>query len=72
MRYRVFGTTAWTELSLAGDVLSTTLGALPVNGIWLVLIGSFLYQSAHAAYRQAPAAGLAAHVGMTVGQVTTP
>jgi Zn-dependent protease len=48
------------------------LGGLPVNGIWLVLIGCFLYQSAHAAYRQAPATGLAAHLGVTVGQVMTP
>lgn len=57
---------------IGGGASLALLGALPVNGIWLVLIGFFLYQSAHAAYRQAPAAGLAAHVGMTVGQVMTP
>src|SRR5207248_2454891 len=56
---------------IGGGASLALLGVLPVNGIWLVLIGSFLYQSAHAAYRQAPAAGLAAHVGMTVGQVMT-
>jgi Zn-dependent protease len=57
---------------IGGGASLALLGALPVNGIWLVLIGCFLYQSAQAAYRQAPAAGLAAHVGMTVGQVMTP
>jgi len=31
VRYRIAGTTTWTELSVAGDVLSTTLGTLPVN-----------------------------------------
>ncbi len=29
------------------------VGQNPVNGVWLVLVGFFLHQSAHAAYRQA-------------------
>ena len=31
VRFRQTGSTAWTELSVAGDVLSTTLGTLPAN-----------------------------------------
>jgi Zn-dependent protease len=57
---------------IGAGVTIAFLGGLPLNGIWLILIGFFLHQSAHAAYRHAPAGGLAAHVGMTVGQVMTP
>jgi Zn-dependent protease len=57
---------------IGAGVTIVFLGGLPLNGIWLILIGFFLHQSAHAAYRHAPAGGLAAHVGMTVGQVMTP
>jgi Zn-dependent protease len=57
---------------IGAGVSLTFLGGFPLNGIWLALIGFFLHQSAHAAYRQAPAGGLAAHVGMTVGQLMTP
>jgi CBS domain-containing protein len=57
---------------IGAGVSLALLGGFPLNGIWLVLVGFFLHQSAHAAYRQAPAGGLAAHVGMTVGQLMTP
>lgn len=57
---------------LGAGVSLAVIGGRPLNGIWLVMVGFFLHQSAHGAYRMAPAGGLVAHVGMTVGQLMTP